>query len=218
MEFQDVAWLVLAAVELDLCEYDLLRSFIKSRVFQSNFLCVLRRDKFRCSELLLLLLQYDTQHCINAVHPLCFRVGKDKPVVGCFNSAGNQLLCREDHLHIDSCIFQGNFLRFGKSDKFPGVNNAAVLGVYLVRVLFLCGMEFQDVAWLVLAAVELFFGEYDLLSQLIQFGIFQSNFLCFIQRDELRYTDRYNVGSLLEFKKFVQRHAGNLIRGQPGFI
>ena len=79
-------------------------------------------------------------------------------------------------------------------------------------------MEFQDVAWLALIAAELFFGEYDLLSQLIQFGVFQSNFLCFIQRDELRYTDRYNVGSLLEFKKFVQRHAGNLIRGQPGFI
>ena len=79
-------------------------------------------------------------------------------------------------------------------------------------------MEFQDVAWLALIAAELDLCEYDLLRSFIKSRVFQSDFLCFIQRNELRYTDRYNVGSLLEFKKFVQRHAGNLIRGQPGFI
>ena len=39
-----------------------------------------------------------------------------------------------------------------------------------------------------------------------------------LQGDELRYTDRRNAGDLLEFKELVQRHAGDLVRGQPGFI
>jgi len=106
----------------------------------------------------------------------------------------------------------------GKSDKFPGINNAAALCVDLVEILIRPGVELQDVAGLALIAVQFRSCEHDLLRQLIQPRVLQGNLLCFLQGNELRYVDRINAGGLLEFKKLVQRHAGNLLRRQPGFV
>ena len=88
----------------------------------------------------------------------------------------------------------------------------------MVEILIRPGVELQQVAGLALIAVQLLSGEHDLLRQLIKLRVLQCNLLCFLQGDELRHTDRNNAGSLLEFKKLVQRHAGNLVRGQPGFV
>ena len=193
-------------------------SFIKSGILQGDLLRLLQRDEVRCHDFFLLLLQHSAQHRINAVCPLCFCIGKDEPVVRRFDAAAHKGFFGKADFILASGIIQGDFLRFGKSDKFPGVNNAAALCVDLVEILIRPGVELQQVAGLALIAVQLLSGEHDLLSQFIQFGVLQCNLLCFLQGDELRYTDRRNAGDLLEFKKLVQRHAGNLVRGQTGFV
>ena len=68
-------------------------------------------DVFRRTEVLAGFLRHDARHRINTVCPLCFCIVKDKPIVRRFDAAGNQLLCREDHLHIDPGIVQRDFLR-----------------------------------------------------------------------------------------------------------
>ena len=79
-------------------------------------------------------------------------------------SGEHDLLCG----FIKSGILQGDFLRFGKSDKFPGVNNAAALCVDLVEILIRPGVELQQVAGLALIAAQLLSGEHDLLRGFIQ--------------------------------------------------
>ena len=197
--------------------------FIKSRVLQGDLLCFFQRDEicsvaFRCGGLFLLFLQNDAQHRINAVCPLCFCIGKDEPVVRRFDAAAHKGFLGKADFILASGIIQGDFFRFGKRDKFPGVNNAAALCVDLVEILICPGVELQQVAGLALIAAQLLSGEHDLLRQLIKLRVLQCDLLCFLQGDELRYTDRSNAGGLLEFKKLVQRHAGNLVRGQTGFV
>ena len=223
VELKDIAGLARIAAQLLSGEHDLLCGFIKSRVFQGDLLCFFQRDEicsvdFRCGGLFLLFLQNDAQHRINAVCPLCFCIGKDEPVVRRFDAAAHKGFLGKADFILASGIIQSDFLRFGKSDKFPGVNNAAALCVDLVEILIRPGVELQQVAGLALIAAQLLSGEHDLLRQLIKLRVLQCNLLCFLQGDELRYTDRRNAGDLLEFKKLVQRHAGDLVRGQPGFI
>ena len=88
----------------------------------------------------------------------------------------------------------------------------------MVEILILRGVELQDVAGLALIAVQLLSGEHDLLRGFIKSRVLQGDLLRLLQGDEFRYTDRSNAGILLEFKKLVQRHAGNLVRGQLGFV
>ena len=188
-------------------------SFIKSGILQGDLLRLLQRDEVRCHDLFLLFLQNDAQHRINAVCPLCFCIGKDEPVVRRFDAAAHKGFLGKADFILASGIIQGDFLRVGKGDEPSGVDDAAALCVDLVEILVRPGVELQQVAGLALIAVQLLSCEHDLLRQLIQFGVLQCNLLCFLQGDELRYTDRRNAGDLLEFKKLVQRHAGNLVRG-----
>ena len=116
-------------------------------------------------------LQHNAQHCINAICPLRFFIGKDEMVVRCFDAAGNQLFFREDHLFIDPGIVQCNFLRVRQKNEVIRLDDAAILGIYLVGILFLCGVELQDVAGLALVAAQLLSGEHDFLRCLIQSGI-----------------------------------------------
>ena len=218
IELQEVAGLALIAVQFLSGEHDLLRGFIQSRVLQGDLFRLLQRDEVRCHDLFLLLLQHIAQHRINAVCPLCFCIGKDEPVVRRFDAAAHKGFLGKADFILASGIIQSDFLRFGKSDKFPGVNNAAALCVDLVEILIRPGVELQQVAGLALIAAQLLSGEHDLLRQLIKLRVLQCDLLCFLQGDELRYTDRSNAGGLLEFKKLVQRHAGNLVRGQTGFV
>ena len=192
--------------------------FIKSGILQGDLLRLLQRDEVRCHDLFLLLLQHSAQHRINAVCPLCFCIGKDEPVVRRFDAAAHKGFLGKADFILASGIIQGDFFRFGKRDILPGVNNAAALCVDLVEILICPGVELQQVAGLALIAAQLFSGEHDLLCQFIKLRVLQCNLLCFLQGDELRYTDRRNAGDLLEFKELVQRHAGDLVRGQPGFI
>ena len=199
VELQQVAGLALIAVQLLSGEHDLLCGLIKSRVFQGNLLCFFQRDEicsvdFRCGGLFLLFLQNDTQHRINAVCPLCFCIGKDEPVVRRFDAAAHKGFLGKADFILASGIIQSDFLRFGKSDKFPGINNAAALCVDLVEILIRPGVELQQVAGLSLIAAQLLSGEHDLLHQLIKLRVLQRNLLCFLQGDELRYTDRRSIG------------------------
>ena len=193
-------------------------SFIKSGILQGDLLRLLQRDEVRCHDFFLLLLQHSAQHRINAVCPLCFCIGKDEPVVRRFDAAAHKGFLGKADFILASGIIQGDFLRFGKSDKCPGVNNAAALCVDLVEILIRPGVELQQVAGLALIAAQLLSGEHDLLRQFIKLRVLQRDLLCFLQGDELRYTDRSNARGLLEFKKLVQRHAGDLVRGQTGFV
>ena len=118
-----------------------MRGFIKSGILQGDLLRLLQRDEVRCHDLFLLLLQHSAQHRINAVCPLCFRIGKDKPIVRRFDAASNQLFCHEDHLHIDPGIVQCDFLRVRQKNEVVSLEDAAVLGVHLVRILLLRGVE-----------------------------------------------------------------------------
>jgi len=141
VELQDVAGLARIAVQLLSGEHDFLRGFIKSGILQGDLLRLLQRDEVRCHDLFLLLLQHSAQHRINAVCPLCFRIGKDEPVVRRFDAAGNQLFCREDHLHVDPGIVQCDFLRIRQKNEVVSLHDAAVLGVYFVGILLLRGVE-----------------------------------------------------------------------------
>ena len=96
---------------------------------------------FRCGGLFLLFLQNDAQHRINAVCPLCFRIGKNEPVVRRFDAAAHKGFLGKADFILASGIIQSDFLRFGKSDKFPGVNNAVALCVDLVEILICPGVE-----------------------------------------------------------------------------
>ena len=141
VELQDVAGLARIAVQLLSGEHDFLRGFIKSGILQGDLLRLLQRDEVRCHDLFRLLLQPSAQHRINAVCPLCFRIGKDEPVVRRFDAAGNQLFCREDHLHVDPGIVQCDFLRIRQKNEVVSLHDAAVLGVYFVGILLLRGVE-----------------------------------------------------------------------------
>ena len=109
-----------------------------------------------------------------------FCIGKDEPVVRRFDAAAHKGFLGKADFILASGIIQGDFLRFGKSDKFPGVNNAAALCVDLVEILIRPGVELQDVAGLALIAVQFLSGEHDLLRQLIQFRVLQGDLLCFL--------------------------------------
>ena len=61
--------------------------------------------------------------------------------IGRLDAAGNQLLCREDHLHIDPGVVQCDFLRVRQKNEVVSLDDAAVLGVHLVRILLLRGVE-----------------------------------------------------------------------------
>ena len=145
-----------------------MRGIIKSRVLQGDLLCLLQRDEVRCHDLFLLLLQHSAQHRINAVCPLCFRIGKNEPVVRRFDAAGNQRFLGKGDLFADPGIVQRNFLRVRQKNEVVSLHDAAVLGVYLVGILLLRGVELQDVAGLSLIAVQLLSGEHDLLRGLIK--------------------------------------------------
>ena len=118
-----------------------MRGIIKSRVLQGDLLCLLQRDEVRCHDLFLLLLQHSAQHRINAVCPLCFRIGKDEPIVRRFDAAGNQRFLGKGDLFTDTGILQRDFLRVRQKNEVVSLHDAAVLGVHLVRILLLRGVE-----------------------------------------------------------------------------
>ena len=115
--------------------------FIKSGILQGDLLRLLQRDEVRCHDLFLLLLQYSAQHRINAVCPLCFRIGKDEPVVRRFDAAGNQRFLGKGDFFADPGIVQCDFLRVRQKNEVVSLDDAAVLGVHLVGILLLRGVE-----------------------------------------------------------------------------
>ena len=141
IELQDVAGLARIAAQLLSGEHDLLRGLIKSRVLQRDLLCLLQRDEVRCHNFFLLLLQHIAQHRINAICPLCFRIGKDEPIVRRFDAAGNQRFLGKGDFFADARIVQRDFLRVRQKDEVVSLHDAAVLGVHLIRILLLRGVE-----------------------------------------------------------------------------
>ena len=154
--------------------------FIKSGILQGDLLRILQRDEVRCHDLFLLLLQHSAQHRINAVCPLCFRIGKDKPIVRRFDAAGNQCFLGKGDLFAYPGIVQCDFLRVRQKNEVVSLDDAAVLGIHLVRILLLRGVELQDVAGLSLIAAQLLSGEHDLLRGLIKSRVLQGDLFCLL--------------------------------------
>ena len=105
-------------------------------------------DVFRRTEVLAGFLRHDARHRINAVCPLCFCIVKDKPIVRRFDAAAHKdFLGKADFIRA-SGIVQRDFLRVRLKNEVIRLNDAAVPGIYLVRILLLRGVELQDVAGL----------------------------------------------------------------------
>ena len=60
------------------------------------------------------------------------------------------------------------------------LHDAAVLGIHLVRILLLRGVELQDVAGLSLIAAQLLSGEHDFLRGLIKSRVLQGDLFCLL--------------------------------------
>jgi len=141
IELQNVARLARIAAQLFPGEYDFLRCFVQPRILQGDLLRLLQRDEVRCHNLFLLLLQHDTQHRINAICPLRFCIGKDESIVRRFDAAGNQCFLGKGDFFADPGIVQCDFLRVRQKNEVVSLDDATVLGVHLVGILLLRGVE-----------------------------------------------------------------------------
>ena len=175
-------------------------------------LCFLQRDEVRCNDIFLLLLQHDAQHCINAICPLRFRIGKDKPVVRRFYAAGYKRFLGEGYFVRALCIVYCDFLRFGKGNEFLRNDYISVFRVNLIVILIGSGVEFQDIAGFALIAAQLDFGEYDFLRFVVKSGVFKCDFLRFLRRNEF-----YGADILLAFIEHYAEHSVNAV-GPPGSV
>ena len=125
-------------------------------------------DDLRRTEVLAGFLRHDARHRINAVCPLCFCIVKDKPIVRRFDAAAHKdFLGKADFIRA-SGIVQRDFLRVRLKNEVIRLNDAAVLGIYLVKILLLRGVELQNVAGLARIAAQLLSGEHDLLRGFIK--------------------------------------------------
>ena len=168
--------------------------------------------------MLAVLLQHDAEHRVNPVRPPRPRVGEHEPVVRRLDAAADKSLLRERDPFGASRVRNRDFLRLFQRDELLSAENVAGHRVDFVGVRAFVRVELQNPAGLPLVAAQLGSCENDLLRRLVQPRVCKRDFLRLFRRDENRCADRSRFCIRLEFQQLVQRHAGDLIRRQTGFV
>ena len=150
VELQNVARLARIAAQLFPGEYDFLRCFVQPRILQGDLLCFFQADELGCrgDDLIVGLIHDAAQNGVDFVSPASGVAFKGEGIVGRLDATGNQCFLGKGDLFADARIVQRDFLRVGKKNEVVSLHDAAVLGVNLIRILLLRGVELQNVAGL----------------------------------------------------------------------
>ena len=150
VELQNVARLARIAAQLFPGEYDFLRCFVQPRILQGDLLCFFQADELGCrgDDLIVGLIHDAAQNGVDFVSPASGVAFKGEGIVGRLDAAGNQSFLGKGDFFADPGIVQCDFLRVRQKNEVVSLDDAAVLGVHLVGILLLRGVELQDVAGL----------------------------------------------------------------------
>ena len=106
-------------------------------------LCLLQADKFggERNDLIVGLVHNYAQNGVDFVSPASRGAFKGEVIVGRFDAAGNQRFLGKGDLFADTGILQRDFLRVRQKNEVIRFNDDAVLGIQLIGILLLCGIE-----------------------------------------------------------------------------
>ena len=169
-------------------------------------MCLPQRNEDSRADVLLFFSHYDAQHRINAVSPLCFRIGKDEQIVRRLDAPIHQGLLGEQDPVRAAGVLHGDPPCLGRQNVLVPEDDLAALCVDLIVIAAFPGVEVQLIAGPSLIAAQFNLSEHNFLRDFIQSGIFQGDLLCLPQRNE---DSRADV--LLFFSHYDAQHRINTV-------